>query len=335
MSPSTPAAWLPDERISLAPMMEKTDRHFRFLLRLLSRRMVLYTEMVVSTALHYNEEMRDRSLRFNAPDEHPVVLQLGGADAAMLKEASRLALPYGYDAVNLNCGCPSERVSGSGCFGAALMREPQLVAELCMAMGEGVGGQVPITVKCRIGVDDDDSYAQLAEFVRVVSEQSPVRHFVVHARKAILGGLSPEQNRKVPPLKYPYVYRLVKVSLWNAACGGGWLRLIYPATQGKPSSSRLEELAPLNQTKRNTIGIPPPALHPQRRRALLRGHPGAPGRGGPRRDARTGHHGAAFLLERRRRQGLWPPEPRADAPGGAGAVRGLRGARGGGGGYVP
>lgn len=217
LSPSTPAAWLPDERISLAPMMEYTDRSLRFLLRLLSRRMVLYTEMVVSTALHYNEEMRDRSLRFNAPDEHPVVLQLGGADAAMLKEASRLALPYGYDAINLNCGCPSERVSGSGCFGAALMREPQLVAELCTAMGEGVEGQVPITVKCRIGVDDDDSYAQLAEFVRVVSKQSPVRHFVVHARKAILGGLSPEQNRKVPPLKYPYVYRLVKVSAWLVA----------------------------------------------------------------------------------------------------------------------
>lgn len=207
-----PAAWLPDERISLAPMMEYTDRHLRFLLRLLSRRMVLYTEMVVSTALHFNEELRDRSLRFNAPDEHPVVLQLGGADPAMLKEASRLALPYGYDAVNLNCGCPSERVSGSGCFGAALMREPQLVAELCTAMGEGVEGRVPITVKCRIGVDDDDSYEQLAEFIRVVSEESPVRHFVVHARKAILGGLSPEQNRKVPPLKYPYVYRLVQVS---------------------------------------------------------------------------------------------------------------------------
>jgi hypothetical protein len=204
--------WLPDERLSLAPMMEYTDRHLRFLLRLLSTRMVLYTEMITAMALvHCSDDARDRFLRFNDPGEHPVVLQLGGSDAAMLREAARMALPYGYDAINLNCGCPSERVSGSGCFGAALMREPQLVAELCRAMGEGAEGKVPITVKCRIGVDDDDSYEQLARFVKVVSEGSPVRHFVVHARKAILGGLSPEQNRKVPPLKYPYVYRLVKV----------------------------------------------------------------------------------------------------------------------------
>ena len=191
-------------------MMEYTDRHLRFLLRLLSRRMVLYTEMITAPTLYYNEESRDRFLRFNAPDEHPVVLQLGGSDPTLLAEASRLALPYKYDALNLNCGCPSERVSGSGCFGAALMAEPDRVAELCTAMGEGSRGTVPITVKCRIGVDDADSYEQLADFVAHVSAHSPVRHFIVHARKAILGGLSPAQNRKVPPLKYPFVYRLVQ-----------------------------------------------------------------------------------------------------------------------------
>ncbi len=205
-------------------MMEYTDRHLRFLLRLLSHRMVLYTEMITSQTLHFNPEARDRFLRFNAPEEHPVVLQLGGADPALLREASSLALPYKYDAINLNCGCPSERVSGAGCFGAALMREPRQVAELCTAMEEGAGGEVPITVKCRIGVDDDDSYEQLAEFVRVVSEGSGVRHFVVHARKAILGGLSPEQNRKVPPLKYPFVYRLVKVMKGVEGVGGAFCR---------------------------------------------------------------------------------------------------------------
>jgi len=183
-------------------------RHLRFLLRLLSKRMVLYTEMITAPTLYHNEESRDRFLRFNSPAEHPVVLQLGGSDPEQLAEASRLASPYKYNAMNLNCGCPSERVSGKGCFGAALMREPERVAELCTAMSEGSQGKIPVTVKCRIGVDDDDSYEQLARFVETVSGASPVRHFLVHARKAILGGLSPDQNRKVPPLKYPFVYRL-------------------------------------------------------------------------------------------------------------------------------
>lgn len=186
------------------------DRHFRFFLRLLSKRMVLYTEMITAPTLYHNKDSRDRFLKFNAPAEHPVVLQLGGSDPFLLSEASRIALPYNYDAINLNCGCPSERVSGRGCFGAALMREPERVADICTAMGEGSEGRIPITVKCRIGVDDEDSYEQLAEFVRRVSCASPVRHFVVHARKAILGGLSPDQNRRVPPLKYPFVYRLCK-----------------------------------------------------------------------------------------------------------------------------
>lgn len=177
----------------------------------MTKKMVLYTEMVTANTLYYNEESRHRFLCFNAPEEHPVVLQLGGADPKMLKEACRLASPYNYDAINLNCGCPSERVSGSGCFGAALMREAPLVGELCSAMSEGVEGKTPITVKCRIGVDDDDSYEQLSQFIETVSSQSPVRHFTIHARKAILGGISPEQNRKIPPLKYPYVYQLCKV----------------------------------------------------------------------------------------------------------------------------
>lgn len=177
---------------------------------------MLYSEMVTANTLYYNEESRHRFLRFNEPMEHPVVLQLGGADAKVLHTACELASSYNYDAINLNCGCPSDKVAGSGCFGAALMRDAALVGDLCQAMSDGTRGQIPITVKCRIGVDNDDSYEQLKAFVETVASKSTVRHFVIHARKAILGGISPEQNRKIPPLKYPFVYRLVEVRMMFA-----------------------------------------------------------------------------------------------------------------------
>ncbi|CAN0209719.1 unnamed protein product, partial [Discosporangium mesarthrocarpum] len=136
--------------------------------------------------------------------------QIGGSNTEYIHQACRLARPYGYDAFNLNCGCPSDKVAGKGCFGAALMREPRLVSDLCLSMRDASGGDTPVTVKCRIGVDHDDSYEQLAAFVDQVHRRGEVNHFIVHARKAILKGLSPAQNRNIPPLKYDYVYQLVK-----------------------------------------------------------------------------------------------------------------------------
>lgn len=199
------------ERFSVAPMMDYTDRHFRYFFRLLSRRAVLYTEMVVANSIVYNPDNVERWLgcvdgaEFGAPRD---VLQLGGSAAEPLKTASRRALEFPYSAVNLNCGCPSERVAGSGAFGASLMREPEHVASLCAAMLEGTRGELPVTVKCRIGVDDDDSYEALRRFVDVVSGAG-VQHFVVHARKAILNmHLTPHQNRNVPPLRPEMVYAL-------------------------------------------------------------------------------------------------------------------------------
>ncbi|CBJ49172.1 FAD binding / catalytic/ tRNA dihydrouridine synthase [Ectocarpus siliculosus] len=198
------------EVFSLAPMMEYTDRHMRYLLRLLTTRTVLWTEMVPSSTIIHNPDDLGRFLDYNEEVEHPVVLQIGGSDTTDVREACRLARPYKYDAINLNCGCPSEKVAGKGAFGAALMRSPSLVKDLCLAMKDGAGEDTPITVKCRIGVDNDDSYEQLAAFVEEVSRGAGVPHFIVHARKAILGGLSPAQNRNIPPLKYDFVYRLVK-----------------------------------------------------------------------------------------------------------------------------
>lgn len=191
--------------------MEVTDRHFRALTRLISRHATLYTEMVVDRTLIHNHAIRDYSLRIpKQPTQHPVVLQLGGSVPDELEAAALIAANYGYSEVNLNCGCPSQKVAGKGCFGAALMRTPYIVAEATRRMKNVLPAHVPVTVKCRIGVDDDDSYEGLREFVRIVHEEGGVSHFIIHARKAILGGLSPAQNRSVPPLKYGYVYRLVE-----------------------------------------------------------------------------------------------------------------------------
>jgi tRNA-dihydrouridine synthase A len=182
-------------------MMEWTDRHCRYFLRQISRHCRLYSEMVTSAALLRGDP--ERFLVFH-PAEHPLALQLGGSDPVELAQAARLGEAYGYDEINLNLGCPSDRVR-SGRFGACLMAEPARVAECVAAMTASVA--VPVTVKTRIGIDDQDSYEGLAAFVERLAGAG-CRTFIVHARKAILKGLSPKENRSVPPLRYDVVYRL-------------------------------------------------------------------------------------------------------------------------------
>ncbi|WP_406672255.1 tRNA dihydrouridine(20/20a) synthase DusA [Natronospira sp.] len=190
-----------DRRLSVAPMMEWTDRHFRYFLRLISRQTLLYTEMVHARAVVNGD--RERLLGFSGC-EHPLALQLGGSEASVLADAAAIAQEWGYDEVNLNVGCPSDRVQ-SGRFGACLMREPDTVAACVAAMQDRV--DIPVTIKCRIGVDEQDSDQALAAFVDTVS-RAGCRHFIVHARKAWLKGLSPKENREKPPLNYERVERL-------------------------------------------------------------------------------------------------------------------------------
>lgn len=187
--------------LSVAPMMDWTDRHCRYFHRLLAPHALLYTEMITAPAVIHGD--RARLLGFDVA-EHPVALQLGGSDPAELAQAARIGANCGYDEVNLNVGCPSDRVQ-SGRFGACLMREPALVADCIAAMRAACA--VPVTVKCRIGVDEQDEYAALAEFVDRV-RMTGCDTFIVHARKAWLQGLSPKENREVPPLNYQRVYRL-------------------------------------------------------------------------------------------------------------------------------
>jgi tRNA-dihydrouridine synthase A len=186
-------------------MMDWTDRHCRAFHRVLTRRAVLYTEMVTAVAVMHGK--RERLLGFDG-SEHPVVLQLGGSEPDRLARAAEIGAGFGYDAINLNCGCPSDRVQ-SGRFGACLMAEPRLVADCVRAMRGATG--LPVTVKCRIGIDDQDSEADFQRFVETVAGAGCTM-FIVHARKAWLRGLSPKENREVPPLDYARVYRL-KASL--------------------------------------------------------------------------------------------------------------------------
>ncbi len=188
-------------RISVAPMMDWTDRHCRYFFRLLSPDILLYTEMVVDQALLKGDPSR---LLARDPTDNPVVLQLGGSDPVTLAAAVRIAAGYGYDEINLNIGCPSDRVQ-SGRFGACLMAEPNLVAD-CVAAMRSVA-TVPVTVKTRIGIDDQDDYEFLVSFIEAVAAAG-CNSFVIHARKAILAGLSPKENRSIPPLKVETVYRL-------------------------------------------------------------------------------------------------------------------------------
>jgi tRNA-dihydrouridine synthase A len=182
-------------------MVDWTDRHCRFFHRLLTRRALLYTEMITAEAVLHGD--RRRLLRFS-PEEHPVALQLGGSEPVKLAEAAAIGAGWGYDEINLNVGCPSDRVQ-EGRFGACLMAEPELVAACVAAMRARVS--LPVTVKCRIGIDDQDSEADLERFVAAVAGAG-CRTFIVHARKAWLDGLSPKENREVPPLDYGRVWRL-------------------------------------------------------------------------------------------------------------------------------
>ncbi len=191
----------PDRRLCVAPMMAWTDRHCRYLHRLAAPRALLFTEMVTAAALLHGP--RERLLAYH-PAEHPVALQLGGSEPGTLAAAAALAAGAGFDEINLNVGCPSPRVR-QGRFGACLMKEPELVRDCVAAMAAATS--VPVTVKCRLGVDDADSDPLLARFIATVAE-SGCRTFYVHARKALLGGLSPAENRSVPPLQYHRVYAL-------------------------------------------------------------------------------------------------------------------------------
>lgn len=190
-----------DHTVCVAPMIRWTDRHERYFLRLITQHALLYTEMITTAAILHGDQ--SRLLSFNA-EEHPLALQLGGCDPQEFAACAKIAESYGYDEININVGCPSERVQ-KGAFGACLMREPELVAQ-CVASMKAVT-DIPVTVKTRIGVDHDDSYEFLFDFVKTIAEAG-CDTFIIHARKAWLSGLSPKQNREVPPLQYETVEQL-------------------------------------------------------------------------------------------------------------------------------
>jgi len=189
-------------KLSIAPMMDCTDKHFRMMMRKISSKALLYTEMIVAQSLIYTNK-KERYLNFN-DEEHPISIQFGGESPEILKEAAKMAEDWGYDEINFNVGCPSPRVS-SGNFGASLMKEPSKVAKCIESLKNNCN--LPVTIKHRIGVDDDDSIHSLDKFVKLVAKAGADR-FTVHARKAILKGLNPKQNRTIPPLKYEIVKEL-------------------------------------------------------------------------------------------------------------------------------
>ena len=201
MQPPASAPGASPWRMSVAPMMDWTDRHCRYLHRLLTRHTLLYTEMVNVGGILFGGT--ERHLRYNA-EEHPVALQLGGNEPGKLAQAARLGEQWGYDEINLNCGCPSDRVQ-RGAFGASLMKSPTLVADCVKAMVDVV--EVPVTVKHRIGIDKEESYAFVRDFIGTVQDAG-CKVFIVHARNAWLQGLSPKENRDIPPLRYEVVHRL-------------------------------------------------------------------------------------------------------------------------------
>ncbi|MDX1335355.1 MAG: tRNA dihydrouridine(20/20a) synthase DusA [Gammaproteobacteria bacterium] len=196
-----PDSPLSPRRFCVAPMLDWTDRHDRYFMRLISRHAWLYTEMVTTGAIIHGD--RDRHLAFNEA-EHPVALQLGGSEPADMAECARIGQDYGYDEININVGCPSERVH-KGSFGACLMATPETVAECVDSMRQAV--DIPVTIKTRIGIDEQEDYEHLHNFVRI-NREAGCRIFIVHARKAWLKGLSPKENREVPPLRYTLVYQL-------------------------------------------------------------------------------------------------------------------------------
>tara|TARA_B100000700_G_scaffold44053_1_gene45634 strand:+ start:278 stop:1246 length:969 start_codon:yes stop_codon:yes gene_type:complete len=192
-----------DHKFCVAPMMQYTDMHDRYLIRLISKKVFLYTEMIATGSLIYGKCFNQ--LDFNN-EEHPIGVQLGGSNINDLVECSKKCEQYGYDEINLNVGCPSDRVQ-KGRFGACLMLEPELVAECLNNMKNAV--EIPVSIKCRLGVDNNESYDFLYNFISIV-KKSGINIFIIHARNGILKGLSPRQNRNIPPLKYDYVYKLKK-----------------------------------------------------------------------------------------------------------------------------
>ncbi|KAG4134563.1 hypothetical protein ERO13_D08G164700v2 [Gossypium hirsutum] len=192
---------------SVAPMMEWTDNHYRTLARLISKHGWLYTEMLAAETIVYQQGNLDKFLGYS-PEQHPVVLQIGGSKLENLAKATELANAYNYDEINFNCGCPSPKVAGHGCFGVRLMLDPKFVGEAMSVIAANTN--VPVSVKCRIGVDDHDSYNELCDFIYKVSSLSPTRHFIIHSRKALLNGISPADNRRIPPLKYEFYYALLR-----------------------------------------------------------------------------------------------------------------------------
>lgn len=194
---------LPPRRLSVAPMLDWTDRHYRHMARQITKKTWLYTEMIHAGAIVYGDT--GRFLR-QAENDNPVALQLGGSEPALLAQAAAKAAPYGYDEINLNCGCPSPRVQ-KGAFGACLMREADLVADCLNAM-QDAAPDTDITVKHRIGLDKETAYAPLRDFVGTLRDKTACRIFIVHARNAWLEGLSPKENRDIPPLRYDLVYQL-------------------------------------------------------------------------------------------------------------------------------
>ena len=193
-------------KLSIAPMMDCTDRHFRMIMRKISSKALLYTEMIVAQSLIYTNQ-KERFLNFNE-EEHPISIQLGGDNPKILKEAAQIAQDWGYDEINFNVGCPSPKVC-SGNFGASLMKEPEKVAKCIETLKNNC--DLPITIKQRIGVDDDDSFNSLDNFVKKIANAGADR-FTIHARKAILKGLNPKQNRTIPPLKYDMVRKLKQMN---------------------------------------------------------------------------------------------------------------------------
>ena len=206
MSFSQPNSTKNIHKLSIAPMMDCTDKHFRMIMRKISSKALLYTEMIVAQSLTYTNK-KENFLNFN-DEEHPISIQFGGDNPEILKEAARMAEDWGYDEINFNVGCPSPRVC-SGNFGASLMKDPEKVAKCIESLKNNC--TLPVTIKHRIGVDDDDSFINLNNFVRCIANAGADR-FTVHARKAILKGLNPKQNRNIPPLKYDVVKELKKLN---------------------------------------------------------------------------------------------------------------------------
>jgi len=221
------AGIMPDRTLSIAPMMDYTDRHERYFLRLISKRMLLYTEMVTCQALVHGDAKR--FLRFDE-SEHPVALQLGGSKPEDLAACSQMAEQAGYDEVNLNVGCPSDRVK-SGKFGACLMAKPQLVTDCFVAMQSNIS--IPVSIKCRIGIDDQNELLELPLFIEALANAG-CNTFIIHARKAWLQGLSPKENRDVPPLNYELVYQIKKnFPQLNITINGGVNTLVEAANHLK------------------------------------------------------------------------------------------------------